>query len=1514
MRRPLRADDPTLPKTSPDKFLHAHNYKEFISACERMGVPDRDLFLLHDLGGITGDQGKVLGCLAVVKERSESAAAAARRVEPPHAPNVASRAVPSSIPSLSFENLPRGGRCGEGGDLPTPRGARRREPDAAGSGSGSVSVALEPADMLPDTLVIAAADDAANETHTRAETGDDSDSEDDSDSDDATTAARSDGDGVLGDARLAGAFPGFRPLSPVSESPRSRRASLVAAAASEEIGSPKTPARARPTGANANANANASASGVGVGREPLGAAAFADENADPNPNEGGIRAALAMEKMALEYERLSRAKESESARWRDEARAAEVRRATDAAESAAAIRDAEERAARATRRAEKAERRCRKAADAKDAADAALERAAEDAARREAESERRAADAERRAADAERRAADAERDAARRVEAAEAEASRDRDASLAAAAKLAAAESAAAETASKLAELSERLAESSESSADAKAFAEASAAAERAVSDATRRADDEATERARAERELATVRAELAAELATVRAERDAAEASSRALEASLADARAAAEASAATAARLERDVASLSETVRERGESAAAAADALRRQLAAIRADALRVSRRAEEEDFLLTEAVQELASRAALYERARAENRRLHNAVQDLKGSIRVFCRVRPRVPRADGVADRDVVRAVVDDDGAPTGLVVRAPARHPGKDDAPEPRAYAFDRVFGPDATQSDVYEECSALIRCVCDGYNVCFLAYGQTGSGKTHTMSGASGASGASGSDSDALGVNYRALDDLFAVAAERASAASYRVSVSVLEIYNERCVDLLADEADARVDVVACGSKTGANVPDAVARTVSSAEEVREVMREGEANRATGATAMNERSSRSHSVVIVRVDGVSADSGARTRGVLYLVDLAGSERLARSEARGERLKESQHINKSLSALGDVIGALQANSPHVPYRNSKLTMLLQGALGPSGKALCFVHVSPTEASAGETVSTLNFATRVASVELGRARKNADVGGELASAKRRAERAEEEANALRRELDEQANIAAAAARAAAEADLRAEDATRRLAERDGRAAERDGRAADVSGARDVANPFNNPFDDVVRVADTPTGSVYRPSPSTSAGNASSASSVGSLASRGSRGSSRRISTGSSGGGGFGSVVDACESDASGVFFDEEMSVDDSVSFDLSPSAGSVASGSAGSSRGEPVGKPRAASAARASSNRARDAFPGFTANPLRAAGASASGRRGETGVKDAARASALARLEAAKAAREAAAEAERREVERQAARRGEIPREENLSRGARSAPAAKHATHHATEGGGVTIRASPAPWPSPPSRRRLRPVAERRLEPDATTETETETETAGGRASPPPARSGTGTGTGTGTRAADQEPERLKPDGALSPLSALANRTLDDDDASFCDDAASRRADRDVDCRHRISTRAKPGPGPGPGPGLLAVDRSVDRSVGPVDGSASRSAAPRAAPPARSSSSAAASAWRSAFRSTTTTTTTKVNAAEKPKKPSMVSRAIAYLTPRKKKKKAPTPRWQ
>ena len=220
-------------------------------------------------------------------------------------------------------------------------------------------------------------------------------------------------------------------------------------------------------------------------------------------------------------------------------------------------------------------------------------------------------------------------------------------------------------------------------------------------------------------------------------------------------------------------------------------------------------------------------------------------------------------------------------------------------------------------------------------------------------------------------------------------------------------------------------------------------------------MFEGEVNRATGATAMNERSSRSHSIVIVHVEGVTKDTGTRTRGVLYLVDLAGSERLSRSEATGERLKEAQHINKSLSALGDVVSSLQTRSPHVPYRNSKLTSLLQGALGRSGKALIFMHVSPTEGSASETVSTLNFATRVASVELGRAAKNAETS-EMATARTAVAKledglsaADEEIARLKRELDKERSNARVAFQTAESAERKANEAARRAKDADARA---------------------------------------------------------------------------------------------------------------------------------------------------------------------------------------------------------------------------------------------------------------------------------------------------------------------------------------------------------------------------------------------------------------------------------------------------------------------------------
>ena len=313
---------------------------------------------------------------------------------------------------------------------------------------------------------------------------------------------------------------------------------------------------------------------------------------------------------------------------------------------------------------------------------------------------------------------------------------------------------------------------------------------------------------------------------------------------------------------------------------------------------------------------------------------------------------------------------------------------------------------------------------------------------------THPRSNRRG-KGSQGHAALTVGVNYRALDDLFSCAAARSKAGTaYSFSVAVLEIYNERCRDLLAASADATVEVKDHGASSGSNAPDATYRPVRTAEDVAAVMAEGEAMRATGATAMNRRSSRSHSVVCVRVDGRSVETGAATRGVLYLVDLAGSERVAKSEATGERLKEAQHINKSLSALGDVVQALREGGAHVPYRNSKLTMLLRGALSPRcGKALVLAHVSPARASAGETLSTLAFAKRVSAVELGKASRNAE-SQEGAKARRRLEanaadaelRAQNAEDALRRERDARTR----AERQRDDAEARCEALARREAE--------------------------------------------------------------------------------------------------------------------------------------------------------------------------------------------------------------------------------------------------------------------------------------------------------------------------------------------------------------------------------------------------------------------------------------------------------------------------------------
>ncbi|CAA0834665.1 P-loop nucleoside triphosphate hydrolases superfamily protein with CH (Calponin Homology) domain [Striga hermonthica] len=365
------------------------------------------------------------------------------------------------------------------------------------------------------------------------------------------------------------------------------------------------------------------------------------------------------------------------------------------------------------------------------------------------------------------------------------------------------------------------------------------------------------------------------------------------------------------------------------------------------------------EEKVKTLGKHLKSLAHAASGYQKVLEENRKLYNQVQDLKGNIRVYCRIRPFLPGQPSFLS---AAEVVDE----KTLTILTPAKH-GKGK----KSFSFNRVFGPSASQEEVFSDTQPLIRSVLDGYNVCIFAYGQTGSGKTHTMTGPKELT------KESLGVNYRALSDLFLISEQRKDSMCYDVSVQMIEIYNEQVRDLLVtDGVNKKYPLeIRNNSPDGINVPHANLVPVSSTSEVISLMNIGNKNRAVGSTAMNDRSSRSHSCLTVHVQGRALTSSSTIRGCMHLVDLAGSERADKSEAVGGRLKEAQHINRSLSALGDVISALAQKSTHVPYRNSG-----------QAKTLMFVHISPEPDALSETISTLKFAERVSTVELGAARAN------------------------------------------------------------------------------------------------------------------------------------------------------------------------------------------------------------------------------------------------------------------------------------------------------------------------------------------------------------------------------------------------------------------------------------------------------------------------------------------------------------------------------------------------
>nr|XP_046254181.1 kinesin-like protein KIFC3 isoform X3 [Scatophagus argus] len=346
--------------------------------------------------------------------------------------------------------------------------------------------------------------------------------------------------------------------------------------------------------------------------------------------------------------------------------------------------------------------------------------------------------------------------------------------------------------------------------------------------------------------------------------------------------------------------------------------------------------------------------------YKREMNLRKKCHNELVRLKGNIRVFCRVRPVSQEEQDSADAKTMLSFDSDDDAILYLSNKGKIM-----------TFELDKVFPPHATQEEVFQEVQSLVTSCIDGFNVCIFAYGQTGSGKTYTMEGVE----------DDPGINQRALRLLFSEVTEKAPDWEYNITVSMVEIYNETLRNLLGESLTDKLDIKMNPDGSGQlYVPGLTEFTVQSPEDINRVFELGHMNRATACTNLNEHSSRSHALLIITVSGFNSATGTRTQGKLNLVDLAGSERIAKSGAEGSRLREAQCINKSLSALGDVINALRSKHSHVPFRNSRLTYLLQDSLSGDSKTLMMVQVSPLPSNMSESVCSLKFAQRVRSVEL------------------------------------------------------------------------------------------------------------------------------------------------------------------------------------------------------------------------------------------------------------------------------------------------------------------------------------------------------------------------------------------------------------------------------------------------------------------------------------------------------------------------------------------------------
>eukprot|EP00484_Ammonia_sp_Unknown_P001532 CAMPEP_0197021846 /NCGR_PEP_ID=MMETSP1384-20130603/2733_1 /TAXON_ID=29189 /ORGANISM="Ammonia sp." /LENGTH=864 /DNA_ID=CAMNT_0042449759 /DNA_START=40 /DNA_END=2634 /DNA_ORIENTATION=- len=409
----------------------------------------------------------------------------------------------------------------------------------------------------------------------------------------------------------------------------------------------------------------------------------------------------------------------------------------------------------------------------------------------------------------------------------------------------------------------------------------------------------------------------------------------------------------------------------------------------------------------------IKQLQQQCTVYEeKARKDEevrKRLHNTILELKGNIRVFCRVRPILDQSN---QNERVYEFEDDDIEHQSITLLTPSSYnsfSGQYADGKKYNFEFDRVFRPFAKQDLIFDEISQLVQSALDGYKVCIFAYGQTGSGKTFTMEGPS----LHRNDVN-RGMIPRSVEKIFEHQRKlKEKGWNYQCKATYLEIYNEHIRDLLVRRSsnsgnDENIEYLeihqkkvesnnnnngsnggkSTTAKTEVYVEGLTEVEVRSALDVYPLLSLASKNRSVGKTDCNARSSRSHSVFQLFLTGSNEITGQNRFGVLNLIDLAGSERLKKSNATGLQLKETQNINKSLSCLGDVIAALSSkkNRSHIPYRNSKLTYLLMNYFGGDAKTLMFVNLCPEKDKYDESLCSLRFAAKVNDCQIGIAKRN------------------------------------------------------------------------------------------------------------------------------------------------------------------------------------------------------------------------------------------------------------------------------------------------------------------------------------------------------------------------------------------------------------------------------------------------------------------------------------------------------------------------------------------------